>query len=96
VTGVQTCALPISRTMLMVTVEDHVLKGGLYSAVAETLLEHNTICRVLPIGLGARWFKPALLQEVIEHEGFSGEQLASKILTSLQRASGPVRPAPVN
>ena len=42
----------VARARLMVTIEDHLLTGGLYSAVAETLLKHRATCHVVPIGLG--------------------------------------------
>jgi transketolase len=84
------------RTQLMVTVEDHLLIGGLYAAVAETLVKNRAICQVLPIGLTGRWFRPALLEDVIEHEGFSGEQIASKILRSLRQLSIPASSLPVH
>lgn len=67
------------RAPLMVTIEDHFLTGGLYSIVAETLVRHGVSCRVVPIGLDARWFKPALLADVLSFEGFTGEQLAVQI-----------------
>ncbi len=68
---------------LVVTVEDHFLTGGLHSILAETLLKHAATCRVLPIALEHRWFKPALLPDVLKHEGFTGEQIAQKIFTAL-------------
>ena len=35
---------------------------------------------VLPIALNDKWFKPARLNEVLEYEGFTGKQIAEKIL----------------
>jgi transketolase len=68
---------------LLVTVEDHFLTGGLYSIVAETLLRHGQTADVLPFALKERWFKPALLNDVLSHEGFTGEQIAARILERL-------------
>ena len=65
---------------LLVTLEDHFVTGGLYSIVAETLLKHQTTARVLPYGLNNKWFKPALLPQVLAYEGFTGKQIAEKIL----------------
>ncbi|MBS7564930.1 transketolase [Mucilaginibacter sp. Bleaf8] len=65
---------------LLVTVEDHFLTGGLYSIVAEVLLKHQTTARVLPMALNERWFKPALLPDVLQYEGFTGKQIAETIL----------------
>ena len=65
---------------LLVTVEDHFLTGGLYSIVSEILLKHRMSAHALPFALENHWFKPALLADVLEYEGFSGEQIAKKII----------------
>ena len=65
---------------LTVTLEDHFQTGGLYSIVAEVLLKHGLTANVLPLALNDRWFKPALLPAVLQHEGFTGKQIAEKIL----------------
>jgi transketolase len=80
---------PIDETMiinvaensnLLVTVEDHFLTGGLFSILAEILVKNRIVAKVLPFALKEKWFKPALLNEVLEYEGFTGEQIAEKIL----------------
>lgn len=68
------------HSQLMVTVEDHFLTGGLYSIVAETLLKHRVTANVLPFALKEKWFKPALLPDVLQYEGFTGKQIAEEIL----------------
>src|SRR5208283_1116160 len=68
------------QTSLLVTLEDHFITGGLYSIVCETLIRRDVNCKVLPIALENRWFKPALLPQVLEHEGFTGEKIVEKIL----------------
>lgn len=65
---------------LVVTLEDHFVTGGLYSIVAETLLKHRTTANVLPIALNEKWFRPALLPDVLQYEGFTGKQIAERIL----------------
>lgn len=65
---------------LTVTLEDHFMTGGLYSIVAEVLLKHGLTANVLPFALNERWFKPTLLPDVLRHEGFTGKQIAEKIL----------------
>lgn len=70
----------VAESKLIVTLEDHFLTGGLYTIVAEVLLKHQKTARVLPFALNEKWFKPALLPAVIEHEGFSGKQVAEAIL----------------
>ena len=71
------------ETNLVVTLEDHFLTGGLYTVVAETLLRHGETARVLPFALDERWFRPALLDEVLRYEGFTGEQIAARILENV-------------
>jgi len=68
-----------ASSKLLVTLEDHFNTGGLYSIVAETLLKHGQSAKVMPYGLD-KWFKPALLPEVLAYEGFTGKQIAEKIL----------------
>ncbi len=68
------------ETNLLVTLEDHFLTGGLYTIVAETLLKHGETAEVLPFALDERWFRPALLNDVLRYEGFTGEQIAARIL----------------
>lgn len=74
----------VRSTQLVVTIEDHFATGGLYSIVAEVLLRHGAAARVHPIHLGSRWFKPALLPDVLEHSGFSGPRLAERVLAALR------------
>jgi transketolase len=70
---------------LLVTIEDHFRTGGLYSIVAETLLARRVSCRVLPVALEERWFKPATLDAVLEYEGFTGSQIADRVRAALER-----------
>lgn len=65
---------------LTVTLEDHFITGGLYTIVAEVLLKHALTANVLPIALNEKWFKPSLLPNVLQYEGFTGKQIAEKIL----------------
>jgi transketolase len=68
---------------VLVTIEDHLQTGGLYSIVAEVALKHGVSTKVLPIALDERWFKPALLADVLAFEGFTGEKLADRIHKAL-------------
>lgn len=70
----------VANSKLLITAEDHFLTGGLYTIVAETLLKHKTTADVMPFALTERWFKPALLPDVLKHEGFTGKQIAEEIL----------------
>ncbi len=73
------------QTSLLVTVEDHFLAGGLFSILGEMFLRHNVTCRVLPFGLDERWFRPAMLQDILEYEGLTGEKIADKILKESEK-----------
>jgi len=74
---------------LLVTLEDHFLTGGLYSIVAEVLLSLQKTANVLPMALKEKWFRPALLPDVLLHEGFTGKQIAEQILGYKTRHSQP-------
>jgi transketolase len=71
----------------IVTIEDHLQTGGLYSIVAEVLLRSRLSADVLPLSLGERWFRPGLLGQVLETEGFTPEKMVSKILSTINSDS---------
>jgi transketolase len=76
------------RSRLLVAVEDHFQTGGLYSILAELLVGRGLPCRLHSISLGERWFKPALLADVLAHEGFTGEAIAAKVLAAAGEPGG--------
>ncbi len=63
-------------TGLIVTLEDHFLTGGLYSILSEIFLKNKITCNVFPMALRERWFKPALLNQVLAFEEFTPEKIA--------------------
>ena len=67
------------ETALVVTVEDHFAIGGLASIVAEVAAAHHVAVPLYSIALAGRWFRPALFADVLECEGFSPEQIASRV-----------------
>jgi transketolase len=73
------------ETKLLVTFEDHFLTGGLYSIVGEVFLKRQLTAKVMPVALEERWFKPALLADVLAHEGFTGEALAKRVTDSFNK-----------
>jgi transketolase len=73
---------------LVVTLEDHFLVGGLHSIVAELFVRRGLLRRVLPIAFEERWFKPAMLENVLEYEGFTGGAIARRILKALKPEPG--------
>ena len=75
----------VAETSLLVTLEDHFTHGGLYTAVCELLIKNQTLAPIMPIALDNRWFKPALLNDVLEYEGFTGPQIAEKVIMKLSQ-----------
>lgn len=71
------------QTKLLVTIEDHFQRGGLYTILAELLLQRGLTGRVMPIALDQRWFKPTLMSRLLDHEGFSGERIAERVQREL-------------
>jgi transketolase len=83
------------RYRMIVTVEDHFQLGGLTSIVRECMGDYareahepgRPIPAHLAISLEERFFRPAMLEEVLSIEGFSGEAIAEKILQASKTES---------
>jgi transketolase len=76
------------ESALLVTIEDHLQTGGLYSIVAEVLMRRRQLNpEVLPLALNERWFRPGLLGDVLEAEGFTAEQIAARIAGRIKNAN---------
>lgn len=88
----EAAVLAAARAEILVTLEDHFLRGGLYGAVAEVLLRHGRSARVLGLGFEQRFFHPARLAAVLDHEGLSGARVAARVLAALRGVHAP-RPA---
>lgn len=73
----------VNECGLVVTLEDHFITGGLYSILSEILLREQKTANVLPIALMDKWFKPLLMKDLLEYEGFTGEKIADSILLKL-------------
>lgn len=67
------------NSQLVVALEDHFATGGLYSIIAETLLKNRITGNVLSVSLDEHWFKPGLLSQVLEFEGFTAAHITTKI-----------------
>jgi transketolase len=80
------------ETQLVVTVEDHLLVGGLYQAVTEVLVRRGAVAPVVPIGFAGRWFRPGRLSDVMTYEGLTPAALAARIRDA-RRALDAGRPA---
>ena len=73
----------LTSAKLVVTIEDHLLVGGLFSIVGEIILRNQLtrFARVMPIALSS-WFKPGRLQEAMSHQGMDAIALARRIEAS--------------
>lgn len=74
----------VRSSRLVVTLEDHLRMGGLYSIVAEILLRRRMMGWVLPLALEDRWFRPGRLPDVLETEGFTPEKITARILEEIK------------
>ncbi len=75
----------IKSSSLTVTVEDHFITGGLYSIVCALLAKEKITANIFPIALKERWFKPALMEDLLEYERFTGEHIALRIVDVIQK-----------
>ena len=73
----------VDECKLIVTIEDHFITGGLYTILAEVLLRNRKTANVLPFAFMNKWFKPGLLNDILEYEGFTAELMAKKILGTI-------------
>lgn len=72
-----------STTKKIVTIEDHFGVGGLFSIIADLFAKNQVMMPIQSISMENRWFKPGLLSEVLEFEGFTGAKLATRISDQL-------------
>jgi transketolase len=68
-----------AETPLIVTIEDHLLAGGLFTMVAELFARAGVSTRLRPFALEGRWFRPALLPDVLRIERFSAAALIARL-----------------
>ncbi len=73
----------IKKFKIVFTVEDHFLKGGIYSIIGEICLKNNILTKVVPISFGENWFKPGRLQEALNYAGFSPNKLSECIMEEI-------------
>jgi transketolase len=73
----------VQQTKHVFTIEDHFETGGLASIVAELLMKRRLSAAVTPIALPSRWFRPALLPDVLDVERFSAKHLADRVQAAL-------------
>tara|TARA_B100002051_G_C16705315_1_gene623410 strand:+ start:713 stop:1615 length:903 start_codon:yes stop_codon:yes gene_type:complete len=68
----------------LVVIEDHFSNGGLTSIVKEESYNQKINNKLLEINLEDRFFKPSLINDVLEHEGFTPKDIYNKILNFLK------------
>lgn len=73
----------LSNYSYTVTIEDHFMTGGLFSLVSETAMKNNIQGRVIPIAFENKWFKPALLDNILEYEKLNPRDLVEKIFRTI-------------
>lgn len=73
------------ESAVLVTIEDHLESGGLFTAVSELLVRRGQTARVLPISLGEGWFPPTLLPGAFEHAGLSADRIVERVVAALGR-----------
>jgi transketolase len=74
----------LQNKKLTVTFEDHFEFGGLYHQIALLVTKNRLKSNILPINLKDRFFKPAMMEDILQYEGFRGEDVANKILSELK------------
>ena len=74
--------LEAARSSLVVTVEDHLRTGGLYSRLCEVLIRHGMASRVESFALDS-WFHPTLLPGALRSTGLDAASLAEGVRTLL-------------
>jgi transketolase len=73
----------IRRCRVVLTIEDHLTSGGLFTAAAELCARRGIGARIIPLGLEERWFVPAMLPDVLDLEGFSASRLVERVERAL-------------
>ena len=74
-----------TSSSLIVILEDHFQTGGLFSIVGEILLKNKVMANVIPISLKNKWFKPALLADVISYEKFDAGSIAKTVFAEYNK-----------
>ncbi|MFW5662570.1 MAG: transketolase family protein [Bacteroidota bacterium] len=74
-----------NKTKMLVLIEDHFEDTGLMSVISRLLVREKLMIPVLPVALKDKWFKPAMLDEILEFEGFTANKIAEKIKAFLNK-----------
>ena len=67
-----------------VTIEDHFITGGLFSIVSEVAAKYFSNGKIIPIAFENKWFKPALLDDVLSYERLTPEDITKRILKKIE------------
>jgi 1-deoxy-D-xylulose-5-phosphate synthase len=81
----------LSNHDLVVTMEDHVLMGGVGSAVLEMVQEHQLTCgRIIRVGIPDEFVTYMSRAQQFEAMGMDGASVAKKVVTALAVAPQPI------
>lgn len=72
-----------SGKKLIVTIEEHRLRGGLASVVSEVLKDHQVNIKMLKLGIDDRYPLPGSYPYMLEQCGLSIEKIANSIIKSI-------------
>lgn len=73
------------KTGALITVEEHLLAGGFYSAVSEEGFKRGLKSKVMPIGIDDRFGETGPYIPLLKKFGLSGEDIANKAIELINR-----------
>lgn len=77
----------LAEEKLIVTVEEHSVKGGLGSTVAELLAQYSKHSPLLTLGIGEGYIKAGDYSYMLEQHGLTAEGISHKILKKFQEVN---------
>lgn len=75
----------IESTKLTLVIEDHLEFGGLYHQIALLMAENRITANILGYNLKKRYFKPAMLNDILTYEKFTAKDIAEKVIYELNK-----------
>jgi len=69
----------VRDSKLIVTIEDHFKVGGLYSIIAEILVERQIIANLQSISLADNWFSAGRINEVLQSSGLDADTIMHRV-----------------
>lgn len=75
----------IQSTKLTLVIEDHLEFGGLYHQIALLMTEKRMTANIFGYNLKTRYFKPAMLNDILTYEKFTANDIAEKVINELNK-----------